>query len=63
VLSWNFSQRELIDPSQEMFVSSLEKLDLVLKLLPNCLDKSLRLVYKDKLVVKDELVGNKDKLV
>jgi hypothetical protein len=40
-----------------MLVNSLEELDLVLKLLPNCLDKSLQLVHKDKLVV------NKDKLV
>jgi hypothetical protein len=40
-----------------MFVNSLEELDLVLKLLPNCLEKSLELVNKDKLVV------NKEKLV
>mgnify|MGYP007053426353 CR=1 FL=1 len=52
-----FSQGELLDPSQEMIVNSLEEFDLVLIVLPNCLDKSLQLVHKDKLVV------NKDKLV
>ena len=40
-----------------MFVNSLEEFDLVLIVLPNCLDKSLQLVHKDKLMV------NKDKLV
>ena len=40
-----------------MFVSSLEELDLVLKRLSNCFDKSLQLVHKDKLLV------NKEKLV
>jgi hypothetical protein len=36
---------------------SLEESDLVLRLFPNCLDKPLQLVDKDKLVVaKDELV-------
>jgi hypothetical protein len=40
-----------------MYVISLDELDLVLKLLPNCLDTSLQLADKDKLVVvKDELV-------
>ena len=38
-------------------MNPLEELDLVPKLLPNCLDKSLQLANKDKLVV------NKDKLV
>jgi hypothetical protein len=38
-------------------VNSLEESGLVLRLLPNCLDKSLQIVRKDKLVV------NKDKFV
>ena len=40
-----------------MFVKSLEEFDLVLIALANCLNKSLQLVHKDKLVV------NKDKIV
>jgi hypothetical protein len=51
VWSLNFSQGELLDPSQVMFVNSLEELDLVLKI-----DKSLQRIHKDELVV------NKDKL-
>jgi hypothetical protein len=40
-----------------MFVISREKFDVVQRLLPNCLDKPLQLVDKDKLVVvKDKLV-------
>jgi hypothetical protein len=39
-------------------VISLKEYDLVLRLLPNCLDKPLQLADKDKLVVvKDKLVG------
>jgi hypothetical protein len=38
-------------------VISLEEFDLVLMLLPNCLDKHLQLADKDKLVVaRDRLV-------
>jgi hypothetical protein len=39
-----------------MFMSSLEELDLVLKLLLNCLDKSLQTVHKDKLVADEEKI-------
>jgi hypothetical protein len=39
-----------------MFVISVEEFELVLRLLPNCLDKPLQVADKDKLVVaKDKL--------
>jgi hypothetical protein len=44
-------------------VISLEEFDLVLRLLPNCLDKPLQLTDKDKvLVAKDKLVYVLDSL-
>jgi hypothetical protein len=56
VLNATVSQGEPFDLSQTKFVKSLAEVDSVLKLLPNCLDKALQLVHKDKLVVnKDEL--------
>jgi hypothetical protein len=49
--------RDVCDSSQEIFVISLEGLVLFLSFFPNCLDKSLQPVNKDKWAIhKDKVV-------